>query len=86
MRYLLKVRAAADDALLSIQLGVGSPGGVEPIIEQIYRELEHYNNSDEPNDRYIYSLDFENAFNKVSRSAIAEAVSNHALHLFRATE
>lgn len=86
MRYLLKVRAAADDALLSIQLGVGSPGGVEPIIEQIYRELEHYNNSDEPNDRYIYSLDFENAFNKVSRTAIAEAVSNHALHLFRATE
>ena len=86
MRYLLKVRAAADDALLSIQLGVGSPGGVEPIIEQIYRELEYFNNNAEPNDRYIYSLDFENAFNKVSRTAIAEAVSNHALHLFRLTE
>ena len=86
MRYLLKVRSVADDALLSIQLGVGSPGGVEPIIEQIYRELDSYDNTAEPNERYIYSLDFENAFNKVSRTAIAEAVSNHALHLFRLTE
>ena len=84
MRFLLKVRSVADDALLDIQLGVGTPGGVEPIIEQIHREL--VNHAADPNPRCVYSLDFENAFNKVSRVAIAEAVSNHAGHLFRLTQ
>jgi hypothetical protein len=87
MRFLLKARSVADDTLLDIQLGVGTPGGVEPIIEQIHREVGQYaERAAEDPQRFIYSLDFENAFNKVSRIAIAEAVSLHANHLFRLTE
>jgi hypothetical protein len=68
-------------ALLPIQLGVGSPGGVEPIIVALQQELDSMTPASDP--RYVYSLDITNAFNAVSRVAIADATYQHCPGLFR---
>jgi hypothetical protein len=68
-------------ALLPIQLGVGSPGGVEPIIVALQQELDSMTPTSDP--RYVYSLDITNAFNAVSRVAIADATYQHCPGLFR---
>lgn len=83
MRFILKVCPVAPDALLAFQLGVGTPGGVEPIIYQMHRIMRESDDIDHP---LFYTIDFQNAFNSVSRVTIAEGVSGHARHLFRLAE
>ena len=84
-RFILKIFPINTETLLPFQLGVGSPGGVEPVINYLQQEItQALGNPDQP--RYFYSLDIANAFNNVSRTAIAEGVSAHARHLFHLTE
>lgn len=80
MRFILKV-AKYDNALLPVQLGVGSPGGVSPIVELFQYQYEQQ--LDQLHDQYAYSLDFSNAFNNVSRGVIARAVRELAPALYR---
>lgn len=68
---------STEGALLPTQLGVGSKGGVEPIVELVNRELE------QAEGRYLYSIDFRNAFNNVSRTAVAQSVYQYAPQYYR---
>lgn len=71
MRFLLRVSNHAT-ALLAVQRGVGSPGGVSPIVELVQRKYEAMlEGVDEEWEETGYSLDFQNAFNMLSRSALA---------------
>ena len=84
-RFILKIFPPDGETLLPFQLGVGSAGGVEPIIQYMQQQMNQANNNPDQQ-RYFYSLDFSNAFNNVSRTSIAEGVSAHARHLFSLTE
>lgn len=66
-------------SLLPYQFGVGSPGGVEPVLFWLEHILK---NSPPDSPLHIASLDFRNAFNTLSRTAVARAVLTHAPHLF----
>lgn len=63
------------DFLLLYQLGVKSPGGVEPIVRTAERALE---GSLEAEYTHLASLDATNAFNRVDRKVMADAVEKHA--------
>lgn len=76
MKILLKSSRTIDD-LLPFQLGVGTKGGVEPIL----RAVE--NASKKPEIAGIITLDFKNAFNNISRPAIAESILRHNKSAFR---
>ena len=80
MKFLLKV---VDHilALLPTQLGVGSPGGVEPMVELLEMERDRVIGGEGP--RKVICLDMSNAFNSISRSVIAEATFRHAPSLYR---
>ncbi len=84
-RFILKT-VSLDGALRSEQLGVGTPGGVEPIVHLLQREFEASLDDDGAEDRYAYLLDFRNAFNNASRVAAANAVHEFAGGLFRFTK
>ena len=83
MKFLLKV---VDHilALLPTQLGVGSPGGVEPMVELLEMERDRVMGGEAS--RKIICLDMSNAFNSISRSVIAEATFRHAPQLYRLTK
>ena len=67
--------------LLPWQFGVGTKGGVEPVT----RALELALSGDLPRPyTHVTSLDFSNAFNALSRSALAAGLLEHAPALFRA--
>lgn len=68
------------DFLLLYQLGVKSPGGVEPIVRTAERALE---GSLEAEYTHLASLDATNAFNRVDRKVMADAVEKHAPVLWR---
>jgi len=71
---ILKV-AFKKEFLLPSQLGVGSKGGVEPIVRAVDRGLE----GSLPQDyTHLVSLDFSNAFNTPDRLDIAAALKAHA--------
>jgi hypothetical protein len=67
------------DCLLPYQLGVRSPGGIEPVVRAVERGLEG-----ELEQEYVVQLDFTNAYNSVSRVDCAKAVKKHCPQLFRA--
>ena len=67
-------------ALLPCQLGVGSPAGVDPVIELVNQA---YRDGDHAHDYYAYSIDMSNAFNCISRTTIATSLREHAPNLFR---
>ena len=69
------------DTLLPFQLGVGSPGGVEPATFLLQEAIEGPNKQDF---RYIASIDLANAFNSTARSSIAAAVATYAPTIYRA--
>ena len=80
------LRIAARYALLHIkpntlldncQYGVGTPGGPEPVILAMNDALRHASGP-----AGFISLDYQNAFNTISRSCIANAVVKHAPRLF----
>lgn len=66
--------------LLPTQFGVGTPGGVEPIIHWIEHVMTH-TPAEEHDSTYVTVLDFSNAFNSISRKDMATAVARHAPHL-----
>ena len=82
MRFLMKM-LGIDNMLLPSQLGVGSSGGVEPIVEMINMEMEGLVDSEDMQDRYAYVLDFKNAFNAIKRSSLAVALRAHAPRYYR---
>ena len=83
MRFILRV-LGTQGSLLQQQLGVGSPGGVEPIVELVEQEMQRLANADDDApDRFVYSLDMTNAFNSTSRTLIAQAVRDHAPAFYR---
>ena len=69
------------DMLLPNQLGVGSKGGVEPVVRAVQRALD-----DELPKSYshLVSLDFSNAFNTVDRRDLAAGLRDFAPALYRA--
>ena len=79
---LILAQLKPDECLLPTQLGVGSPGGVEPIVAAVEKlsksELGDFNR--------VTSLDFSNAFNCVSRSAMASAIFEHCPHAYGAAK
>lgn len=68
------------DFLLPYQLGVKSPGGVEPIVRAAERALEGSLGAEYT---HLASLDATNAFNRVDRKVMADAVEKHAPVLWR---
>jgi hypothetical protein len=68
--------------LLPFQLGVNSPGGVEPAIFLLEEALIGGNSA---NFQQLASIDLANAFNSVARPAIAAAVATYAPVFYRAT-
>jgi hypothetical protein len=69
------------DFLLPYQFGIGSQGGVEPVVRGVERALE--GTLDRPY-THLTSLDFSNAFNTVDRRDIAEGLRHYAPVLYRA--
>lgn len=86
-RLIVKAALKAKDstpALLETQFGVGTPGGVEPILHWIEDLVSKTADDDDPT--YITFLDFENAFNSVSRVDMADAIKKHVPHLLALAE
>jgi len=69
------------DFLSTGQFGVGTKGGVEPIIRAVQRVAEGSVEGGEYT--HVTSLDFSNAFNTLDRSDMAQAVKQHAPGLYR---
>ncbi|TIA67872.1 hypothetical protein E3P91_04199, partial [Wallemia ichthyophaga] len=69
-----------ESALLPCQLGVGSSGGVEPIVLAAQRQV------DKPctDFKFLISLDFSNAFNSIKRSTLGKAIHRNLPSLFKA--
>jgi hypothetical protein len=65
------------------QYGVGTKGGVEPILRLIQRAADDTLPSKY---KWLVSLDAKNAFNLKSRASIAEAVRKYAPGLYRAAK
>ena len=75
MKVILK-HAKRSDFLLPTQFGVGTKGGVEPIVRAVENAMdfdhgyEHYN--------YLTSLDFKNAFNTLERADVSKGLKRYA--------
>jgi hypothetical protein len=67
--------------LLPCQLGVGSPGGVEPAVFLLEEAIAGSNKAEIVE---IASLDLLNAFNALDRASIASAVARYAPSFYRA--
>ena len=78
MKALLK-HFLSDRALAPFQLGVGSKGGVEPILHLLDDVADQADDVEE-----LVSLDFTNAFNEVSREFMFRAVKKFNPRLLRA--
>ncbi len=78
MRLILQVKGTKG-TLLPQQLGVGSPGGVEPIVELLQQQVMR----EAADSQYVYQLDMSNAFNSTSRKVISEAVRQYAPEYYR---
>ena len=68
------------DMLLPTQLGVGTPGGVEPLIRFAERAIEG-TLPDEYD--HILRLDMSNAFNRLDLAHLARAIAKHAPNFYR---
>jgi hypothetical protein len=69
----------ATDQLAPFQLGVQSPGGVEPIVHL----LRHAIDGDLKGYTHVCSADFKNAFNSVSRVAVSAATLTYAPEFYK---
>ena len=67
--------------LLPTQLGVSSPGGVEPAVFLLQEAITGPNKA---KTKKIASLDLSNAFNSTSRAAIASSVATYAPTFYKA--
>lgn len=62
------------------QFGVGTKGGTEPAIQAIRRTIQRHPSFPY---RFLFSLDFKNAFNALSRPALFAALRRYAPSLLR---
>ena len=69
------------DCLSPSQFGVGTRGGVEPLIRAVQRAVD--GSIEGQNFTHITSLDFSNAFNTLDRSELASSIRRHAGGLYR---
>jgi len=74
MRFSVNVLSKPED-LLPNQFGVGSKGGVEPILEFIQQRIDGCTADQR---LYCILLDFKNAFNLIDRKWMAKAIQKHA--------
>jgi hypothetical protein len=74
------ITAYRPNMLLPNQLGVNSPGGVEPALFLLQDAIEGPNKL---GIQHIASLDLQNAFNTVDRRSIATAVAKYAPTLYK---
>ena len=79
MRYAIK-SLLRNENILPCQLGVGSKGGVEPILELLQQSVDE---STVEHKRYLISLDLKNAFNLLNRSYLAKGIQARAPQLFK---
>jgi len=77
---VIQSHAFKPDFLEKYQLGVGSKGGVEPIVQAVERARE---GTLDQRYTHVASLDFANAFNTLARRDIAEGLRKHAKSLYR---
>ena len=67
--------------LLDFQLGVSSPGGVEPIIFQVEKSWKEYTDTNSNTNTSQFTgvgfVDLANAFNNISRSTILESIKKY---------
>ncbi|RKK77996.1 hypothetical protein BFJ70_g17196 [Fusarium oxysporum] len=80
MKAILKT-SYRSDMLLPFQLGVNSPGGVEPAICLLEEAIAGPNKADF---QFLTSIDLRNAFNSGDRPSIASSVSTFAPTFYRA--
>ena len=73
-------RLAKTLATSSGQLGVAVPAGVEVAIHTVRSYFQRHASA---GDRVVVRLDFENAFNSISRTAVLAAAATHFPHLAR---
>jgi hypothetical protein len=69
------------DCLSPCQFGVGTRGGVEPLLRAVQRAVEGSIEGEEFT--HITSLDFSNAFNTLDRSELAKSVKQFAPGIYR---
>lgn len=79
MRYALKALQKREQ-LLSYQFGVGSKGGVEPILEFIQQSVD---SCTEERKLWLIEADQKVAFNFFDREAMADAIHEHAKPFYR---
>lgn len=69
------------DFLNTCQFGVGTKGGVEPLIRAVQRVVD--GSVENHQFTHITSLDFSNAFNSLDRESMAASIKTHAPGLYR---
>jgi hypothetical protein len=69
------------DSLSPCQFGVGTRGGVEPLIRAVQRAMDGTTGSDDFT--HVTSLDFKNAFNSLCRREMAASVKKYAPGLWK---
>jgi len=67
----------AEGALLKSQFGVGTKGGVEPLVWGLWDDLTQLKEGG------LVAIDFVNAFNTISRHAMADSIRKHIPQLWR---
>jgi hypothetical protein len=68
------------EMLARTQFGVGTKGGVEPVIRLMDRAVKKELDGDY---KYVTSLDFKNAFNNLKRQMISDGLRKYSPGLFR---
>lgn len=82
MKTLLKHYASAQK-LLPRQFGVGSAGGVEPLVHLVE---QFATDALQPEFTHLIALDFKNAFNRLPRTQLASGLTKHCSPLYRAAK
>jgi predicted metal-binding protein len=83
-KTLLRTTNAWASALHPNQLGCSTPGGTEPLIRVLENTIQGAQRDGCVDKLYVITLDLENAFNSLSRKAIADAVFKYMPELYRA--
>jgi hypothetical protein len=82
MRWVYTEFGIPDGAMLPEQFGMFAPGGVEPILEQIDQEIDSLERRGKE-DRTLYDLDCEGAYQNAPLVTLAEEVLESAPEYFR---
>jgi len=83
MRYsmaMLRKDSEVDSYLMSTQLGVGSKGGIEPVVEWVQQQVDSMSEHDE---LYFVELDGKNAYNSLKQKYMSEQIHKFAPEFFK---